>query len=261
MDEGTPTYFPSGFESRARAVKSLVEEATAHLDARLGVRADVTLAVLDRSRWEALITWQPYGVPGVAGQPPVVFMPATDDGVAAQDALAIRSGVDPKVIEELGKAGWTYEQAARRYVDLIALHELGHTYVMRLGIWPNSRWLNELLATYVGYAFMRERKPEMEVLWAGMLSAYRSAVRPQASSLAEFDSKYFGVGPQVYVWYQAQFQVLVKHVYDVHGLSVLEAMRPAFGSPSRELVEPAAIAARLAPFFPGVVDWMRQVGP
>ncbi|MDO9094685.1 MAG: hypothetical protein Q7U99_18855 [Rubrivivax sp.] len=260
MDDGLPVFFPVGSESRAREVRALMAEATAYLDRRLGVKADVTLAVLDRARWEALITWQPYGIPGVAGRPPVVFMPATDDGAATQDALAIEARVDPRVKHDLGKVGLTYEEAARRYVDLVALHELGHVYINRLGIWPNSRWLNELLATYVGYAYMRERRPESAALWTAMLNAYLSAIRPERSSLAEFDQKYFGVGPQMYVWYQAQFQQLVQRVYDIHGLAVLNAMREAFSTPSSEPLEPAAIANRLKPFFPGLADWMREVG-
>ena len=259
-DSVLPTYYPAGAERRARQLEALVAEATVYLDGQLGVQAGVTLAVLDRERWNALITWQPYGVPGVAGRPPVAFMPLGDDGVAAQDALAIEADVDPRVKEGLRRIGLSYAEASRRYVDLVALHELGHVYVSRLGIRPNSRWLNELLATYVAYAFMCERQPEAALLWGAMLDAYHGAARPPRPSLTDFDARYFGVGPRAYVLYQAQFQRLVRQVYDAHGLAVLQRLREAFATPSAEPHDPADVVRRLVPHFPGAQAWMQEVG-
>lgn len=70
----------------------------------LGLETPLHLAVLARPQWEALIGWQPYGIPGVAGRPPVIFMPAGDDGLAAEDALGLRDRVTPAVQARHGLA-------------------------------------------------------------------------------------------------------------------------------------------------------------
>ena len=202
-----------------------------------------------------MIRWQPYGVPGVAGNPPVVFVPADDEGAAAEDALSLEARVSAEVKQGLALLGMSYAQAARRYVDLVALHELGHVYVDKLGIRPNSRWLNELLATYIGYAFMRERESEHAKLWDAMMQAYLEGVDPTWRRLSDFDSRYFGVGARNYVWYQAQFHSIVRRVYEERGLSVLAGLRRTFDTATTVPMEPALIIERLSPHFPGVRQW------
>jgi hypothetical protein len=250
-----PTWHPAEAGARATALRELIEEAMAYFDAELGVQAPLNLAVLSRSQWESLGLGQPYGIPGVAGQPPVIFMPATDDGLAAEDALSLKDRVAPATRQRLAAANGSYEAAARRYVDAVGLHELGHVYQRRLGIRANCLWLDELLATYFAYAFMRERRPLLAALWDDILQAYTEAVQPAHRNLADFDRLYFGVGAQNYVWYQAQFQRLVRAGFEARGLALLRDLRSAFATPVASPLAPDVILQRLEPHLPGARAW------
>lgn len=139
-------YYPKGHEEKALRLRTLIETAADFYDRELGVREKLHLAVLLPPEWGRLITWQPYGMPGVAGTPPVAFLPATDDNLAANDAIAIRASVSPGAISQIEGAGYSYDQASRRSVDLVGLHELGHTYARAFGIRVPSRWAGEMLA-------------------------------------------------------------------------------------------------------------------
>ena len=257
---GTITaYYAVGYEAHANRLRVLIDSAMAFYSARLNVSAPLHLAVLTRAQWNDLIPWQPYGIPGVAGNPAVIFMPATDDGLAAEDALSLRGRISPATHARLEAAGVSFEYAARRYVDLVGLHELGHTYARAYGIRLPSRWLDEWVATYFAYAFMVEREPAMANLWRAVLQGYLDAVEPAYASLADFDRLYFGVGAQTYVWYQAQFQRRVAAAYDVHGLALLKVLQEEFGSPGVAPLDAALVITRLEQRLPGFRAWADEL--
>jgi len=243
---GTVTaHYAVGYEAHANRLRALIESAMAFYSNRLNINAPLHLAVLTRTQWNDLIPWQPYGIPGVAGNPPVIFMPATDDGLAAEDALSLRGRLSPTAQARLEAAGMSFEYAARRYVDLVGLHELGHAYARAYGIRVPSRWLDEWVATYFAHAFMVEREPAMSSLWQTVLQVYLDGVEPAYASLADFDRLYFGVGAQTYVWYQAQFQRRVAAAYDVHGLALLDVLREEFESSPAAPLDAALVISRL----------------
>lgn len=252
-------YYTEGHQEKALRLRSLVEEAMRFYADSLGVQAPLSLALLTRDHWERIGVPQPYGIPGVAGSPPVAFLPATDDNVAASDALSIRAGVSPAALRLVEASGHSYEEGARRYVDLVGLHELGHTYTRAFGIRPSHRWLNELLATYVAYAFLRQRHPAQAQLWEGILQGYVDAVRPRHTSLEDFNRLYFGVGAQNYVWYQARFQEMVRRAYEAKGLHFLREVRAAF--PEGEAAPPSMETAleRLERIQPGFRAWAAEL--
>lgn len=251
-------YYTEGHQEKALRLRSLVEEAMRFYADSLGLQAPLSLAVLDRDHWGRIGVPQPYGIPGVGGTPPVAFLPATDDNVAADDALSIRAGVSPAALRLLEASGHSYEDGARRYVDLVGLHELGHAYNRAYGIRPGHRWLNELLATYAAYAFMRQRHPWQAQLWDGILQGYVDAVRPRHTSLEDFNRLYAGVGPQNYVWYQAQFQEMVRSTYEAKGLGFLREVRAAFPEGEAPASMDAALD-RLERIQPGFRAWAAEL--
>lgn len=252
-------WYPADQRERAEALRALIADAAGFFQQQLGIEGELHLAVLTREQWERVITHQPYGIPGVAGRPPVVFMPAGDDGLAAEDALALRPRVAPATLKALADAGFDHDSAARRYVDLVGLHELGHVYSRRYGLWANCRWLDELLATFFAYAYLRERRPALAALWEGVLQAYVDAVQPAHRTLDDFDRLYFGVGAQNYVWYQAQFQRMVRVAYEARGVAFLRDLRPHFGTPSPVPMAPERILSRLDPVLPGFRAWAAEL--
>ncbi len=252
-------YHADGYQDKALRLQALVEQGMRFYADSLGIQAPLYLAVLTPDQWERVITWQPYGIPGVAGSPPVAFLPATDDNLAANDAISIRAGVSPAAVRMIEASGHSYEEGARRYVDLVGLHELGHTYTQAFGIRPSHLWLNELLATYAAYAFLRQREPQQAELWGGILQAYVDAVKPKHTSLEDFDRLYFGVGAQNYVWYQAKFQEMVQRAYDAKGLGFLREVRAAFPQTETAPVSMEAALERLERIQPGFRAWAGEL--
>jgi hypothetical protein len=250
-----------GHWEKALGLRALIEDAMRFYEDSLNVREELHLAVLTPEQWAAVITWQPYGIPGVAGTPPVAFLPATDDNLAANDARAIRDAVSPATIRLIEASGHSYEEGAARYVDLVGLHELGHTYTTGMGIRPSQLWLGELLATYFAYAYLRQHQPRQAQLWDGILQAYRDAVRPDHTSLADFERLYFGVGARNYVWYQARFQEMVREAYDAMGLDFLREVRAAFPRDEVERPNLEETLRRLERMHPGFGAWASGMAP
>ncbi len=152
-------HYEAGSEAKALRLRALVQDAMQFFADSLGVMPELSLAVLGRSAWERTITWQPYGIPGVAGKPPVAFLPATDDNLAANDALGLEAGLSDSARALVAAAGHSWPDASRRYVDLVGLHELGHVFAGAYGIRTRSKWFNEWLATYFCYTYLRAKRP------------------------------------------------------------------------------------------------------
>ncbi len=248
-------YFERGHEAKALRLRALVQDALRFYADSLGVRPALSLAVLERPTWERIITWQPYGIPGVEGTPPVAFLPATDDNLAAADAVGIEAGISDSARRLVGAAGLSWPDASRRYVDLVGLHELGHALVAEYGIAARSMWLNEWLATYVAYAFLRATRPQQAHVWEGILQGYVDAVRPEHRTLDTFDRLYFGVGSLNYVWYQARFQQQVVAVYEAHGVEFLRTMRATFPRGATPIASNPVLLTRLERLAPGFLAW------
>ncbi|MBC7897922.1 MAG: hypothetical protein H7066_21050 [Cytophagaceae bacterium] len=247
-------YYDPGHEAKAVRLRTLIQDAMQFYADSLGVAPELSIAVLERPNWDRLIRWQPYGIPGVEGTPAVAFLPATDDNLAANDALSLESQVSDSARRLVAAGGHGWPSASRRYVDYVGLHELGHTLVKAYGIQVRSMWFNEWLATYVGYSWLRAARPADARLWEGVLQGYRDAVRPEHRSLEAFDRLYFGVGAQNYVWYQARFQQSVQAVHDMNGVTFLRRVKEAFprgGSP----VSRDDLLKRLETLAPGFLPW------
>jgi hypothetical protein len=66
----------------------------------------------------------------------------------------------------------------------------------------------------------------------------------QHHTLADLERLYFNVGAQNYGWYQSQWHVAARHVYDLGGVEVLERLWKAF-SGSNEALSDEQLIARL----------------
>jgi len=247
-------FYPAGLEERALADRARVQEALRFYADSLGVTPELTLGVLDRRTWESLGVMQPFGIPGVSGVPAVAYVPATDDGLAATDALSIAAQVGDSARRLLAAAGTTWDAAARSHVALVGLHELGHVLVETYGIQTRSAWLNEWLATYAAYAFMRAERPREALVWEGVLHGFREAVAPAHRTLEAFDRLYFGVGALNYVWYQARFQQQVQAVHAAHGVEFLRRVRAVF-APDAAPATAEEVLTRLDAIAPGFGAW------
>lgn len=134
----------------------------------------------------------------------------------------------------------SYDEAvARRMVDLIGFHELGHIYTSEYlypddfaNPYPPIRWFDEMLGTYFAYALLRHTYPEWAEVWDAVIDAYLAFPEQQYTSLGDFDQKYYeisrvpeGEEPSNYGWYQAVFHSRARAVFDAQDLAFLSQLK------------------------------------
>ncbi|MBI2927344.1 MAG: hypothetical protein HYY24_16740 [Verrucomicrobia bacterium] len=216
-----PTYHDHGAKARAERLQADIREMNSFYQEKLSVQAAVTLAVLNSNQWTR-VNPIPFGLPGVLGEPPVIFAPAHSGGWAFRQMLARKEAIPADVLQDyLRTSQKTFEAASDDFVDFIALHELGHVLCIHYGIDPSCNWLNEFLASYFGYAFLAERRPERKPVIA--LFGRPSQTRPKHTTLADFERLYFLVDD--YAWYQGMFERRIQEMYPQVGLQFIKDLK------------------------------------
>lgn len=278
------TYYSQGAGSRAKKLQAMIDDMNTFFQKRMGIKADVTLAVLNSPDWTKMvivvlpeeqnlgetaapsspdrteiIPSVPYGLPCFAGDPPVIFMPATSGGWAYQQVMARKEAIPPEVLHAFVKSNHTtFEAAVDQFVDLIGFHELGHQLARVYAVDPQVHWLDEVIATYFLYAYVSERKPEMKPVFE--LLAAPSKIRPRNTSLEDFERLYLGVDD--YSWYQGMFETRVRELYPKMGLKFLDELRRRFPAPANATKEKPPNGAPVKPVSPAsVLEQVEQIAP
>ena len=220
-----PTYYPAGSVERAKRLQAMLTEGVAFYRRRLDIDQPVSLALLGPAEWRA---WNPqYRLPGGApyssmlpgvtrlpGRPPIMLL-AAQSGHALSDIIRRTWPQSP----ELAALGPSADSVADRYAALVGFHELGHVYTRADSVLPSEGWFNEFLATYLEYAFLRERYPDDARLWDVVCTALLNHLQPKQTALAKMH------GGGAYVWYQSSLQTRVREVYDAQGLDFYQKVR------------------------------------
>jgi hypothetical protein len=254
-------YYSPSYKQRAKEIQPLIEDAMRFYEQKLNLRVDLKVAVLDRTQWQQ-ITPIPYGLPWVSDAPHVAFLPATADGVVAADTLRLKEFFTPAMMQKIKSSGFTFEQAAEKTVDLIGLHELGHTYAQQIGIVPPrpNKWFNEFMASYFAYAYLREKKPKLATLFQTMTADMALVTPPQKhTTLDDFERLYVEVGPANYGWYQGKFFERVVEVYDAKGVSFIGDVRKAFPADEKETLTIETVLQRSEKIAPGFINWSKSL--
>lgn len=250
-------YYSPLYQKKAFKIRDTVEEMMKFYEDKFRIKVNLYLAVLTHPHWIQVVQ-NPYGLPGVAGNPPVAFMPATANGAIYFSALRLEDKISKKTIHRINSCGFTFEEGANEFVDLIGLHELGHLYTVSFGIRPPKIWLNEFIATYFSYAFLREKHPKLANLWDLMAAdVYIEGMIPKHKSLEDFERFYSGVGPDNYAWYQAMFNKRVAEVYAIKKLSFLEEIKAAFPEGLKDSQSIETVINKLEQIVPGFIGWSK----
>ncbi len=258
LEGRVPTYYTPGYRRHARDLQRFVMGEMGFAQRRLGVRLPLTLAVLDKAQWSAAERQLPYPMPSVDGEPPVALLPA--DWSAAEDFFPKEGDIDSTTREELAAHRLGWREASHRSGDLIGGHELGHAVIRAYGIEAGTRWLNELLASYVLYAYLQSERRDLVWLVNIIQESNRLKLPQHHVSLDDFEAQYMDIlskDGENYGWYQGQFLEQVKRVYAQQGLGFLQRVRTAFpagSSPNHQLGN-AGTLRRLEQFSPGFSSW------
>lgn len=253
-------HYSAGFESRALALGGDLAAAVDFYERHLGVRPDVVLAVLDETDWPQ-VTPVPYGFPHwFQGARSVVFLGATPENPAVIDMRSRHGHASDVDREKVRRAGMSWDEASGRFLDLVGYHELGHIYTHALGIEPHRRWFSEMLATYIGYAFMKSERPEQALVWEGVIASLPASPPPAHITLADFEELYVNVGIPNYQWYQGIFNVRAEEVFAAQGIDFVLRVRDALPAGASGELSTQDLLDRLERIQPGFHAWATRFG-
>lgn len=255
-----PLYFSPSYGERATRLRAMLEEAAAFFRDSLGISVGSNLAVLDEPQWKALDPREgrPYGMPYTSlGKPWLIVLPA----------IAERSMVYYEHRQH------SDESVAKRFVDLIGFHELGHLYTVEYlypqmaGVHAPIRWFEEMLATYFAYAFLRDRYPEWAAIWDAVIErTVVSADQQPYTSLIDFEERNNDISrtprgeiPSNYGWYQAAFHGRVRDVFQQQGLTFLVRIKRELSWERLEEWTTEQLLTDLEGIAPGFLAWARQL--
>lgn len=228
----TQTYYYSpGLEARAQNIAVFMENAGRFFEKEIKFTPKAQLYILAPQHWKDIVA-EPlrdvYGFPhnidqsrlAIAGEdnnfwrsflPPVDQLPPP---LAAQVATAY------------GRSDGSYSMMP--FFDLLALHEMGHSYTSQAGLNMQRNWMGELFVNIMLHTYLAERQPELlpalETFPNMVVGA--GTAEYKFTSLEDFEALYasLGMGPKNYGWYQSKLHSAAKDIYNAGGKEVLKKL-------------------------------------
>lgn len=257
-DIGVKLYYSQGYLERGIQISKQIENARLFYLDSLSIDARIRIALLDTTDYAKVSTGIPYGLPFVRNG--FVMLPADNSIGAVKSMYApFANTASQEIISNLNNAGFEYKDALNFMVDLIGLHELGHTQVYSYGLDTKQKWFNEFMASYFGYAYMQVEEPNMAIIWDNIMHAGFEGYVPNHQTLDEFNELYFGVGVGDYVWYQNAFQERIREVYSKNGLDFIRLVKEKLSDASFQPETADELLESLEEIEPGFVKWAKYL--
>ncbi|MEJ7626188.1 MAG: hypothetical protein WKF35_04955 [Ferruginibacter sp.] len=156
--------------------------------------------------------------------------------IAAEDNDFWRSFLPPidkvpppvaaQITKAYGKPDGSYSMMP--FFDLLALHEMGHSYTSQAELKMHRNWMGELFVNIMLHTYVAEKIPELlpalETFPNMVLSGGKAEYK--FTSLADFERLYatLGMGPKNYGWYQSKLHSAAKDIYNAGGKIVLRKL-------------------------------------
>lgn len=251
---GELVYYSKGYLDRAELMSKQIENAKLFYSDSLNIDVQIKIALLDTTDYNSISTGLPYGLPFVNSG--LIFQPADISIGAVKEMYApFESTASQELISNLKNAGFEYKDALNFMVDLIGLHEIGHTLVYSYGLDTKQKWFNEFMASYFGYAYMKIKEPKMAVVWDNIMQAGFESYVPKHRTLNEFNELYVGVGVGDYVWFQNAFQERIRDVYSKKGLHFIRLVKEKLSDSSFQPKTSIELLESLEEIEPGFIKW------
>ena len=107
---------------------------------------------------------------------------------------------------------------------MIWFHELGHIYAKEYGINFPNKWTYEFAATYIAYLYLTDVFPVEADIWLSISEILEKEIKPNYTSLKDFENLYVRVGVENYAWYQVVFLLRVAEVEKEIGTGLLKKL-------------------------------------
>ena len=257
LEAGYRVFYSDGYAERAADIGNLVSGATRFYRDKLGIEVkDLSIALLDPADYEsaAFPGGYPYGIP--FAEDLVIVHPADLSQGLVRDVFSpYEKGASPRILARLGAAGCDYAGALPIMFDAISLHEIGHVLTDAYSLDTRQAWFNEFMATYFGYIYMRDFRPEMALVWDVVMEVSREGYQPAHSSLDDLNNMYTDVGLDNYIWYQNVIQDRVHVVCDLHGIEFIRKVKQRLDNDTSTFDTAIDLVSALDEIAPGFKEW------
>ena len=235
----------------ARRAVRLFEAAGNFFAERLGRPIPFTVALLGPRDWNRVGAGR-HAIPWSSSADRLVLVPVRTDL-----SVLLQGGQDTV--------------RARRILDVINLHELGHvvaaTTLHPPGISddrPPVRWFDELVASFLAHAYMADRDPALAAFTVKLAEDVVARTEPRFTSLPQLDEYWDGYltaphGANTLGWYQNAFNLKAAELHREHGLELIEHIRRRLPWVRYELWTTESALAELEKISPGFLYWAEEM--
>lgn len=241
----TQTYYYSpGHEERAKEIAVFLENAGNYFKKEIGFTPKIELYILAPQHWKDValeLMQNVYGFPHNIDE--VRLAIAAEDNDFWRSFLPPIENLPPSVAAEVknayGKEDGSYSMMP--FFDLIALHEMGHSYTAQAGLKMHRHWMGELFVNLMKHTYIEEEQPELlpalETFPTMVVGA--GTAEYEFTSLEDFERLYatLGMGPKNYGWYQSKLNLASKDIYDAGGKQVMIKLWEALKKHQQEMTD------------------------
>lgn len=220
-------YYSEGTEKRANQIALRCDKVIAYFKSSFDFEPTVNILILNPADWPKYCSKGAiYGMPHYTGIGTLV--------VASEDNPFWQSMVPPidKLPKELAaKVIKTYsgdngKLTMQPFFDLLAIHELGHSYHNQQAVKMQRKWMGEFFPNILLHTYIAENEPELlpaltlfpQIVVAGGTQGFTY------TTLSDFEEKYNDIAqksPRNYGWYQCKLHAFAATIYDKAGKDVV----------------------------------------
>lgn len=254
-------YYSKGYEERARSIAMFMEDAGTYFLKEIGFTPKTTLYILAPKHWKEFAAKplrEVYGFPHNATSEKLVI--AAEDNDFWRSFLPPVDSLLPSIAAEVTKAYGKPDGSFSMmpFFDLLALHEMGHSYTSQAGLKMHRYWMGELFVNIMLHTYIAEKQPELlPVLetFPNMVTGMGTA-EFKFTSLKDFEELYpsLGMGPKNYGWYQSMLHSAAKDIYHRGGEIVLKKLWNALEKHQKEMTDEEFIDMLYKEVHPSVAN-------
>ena len=240
----TQTYYYSpGREERAKSIATFMEDAGKYFEQEIMFKPKTVFYILAPEHWKDFLPKLLHDVYGFPHNIDHVHLAvATDDNDFWRSFLPpveqLPKPLAAQVTKAYGKSDGSHSMMP--FFDLLALHEMGHSYHAQAGLKMHRKWMGELFVNIMLHTYVAEKQPELLLALETFPNMVLGAgtAEYQFTSLEDFERLYApGMSPKNYGWYQCKFHSASKDIYNSGGKRVLQKLWNALKKHQEEMTD------------------------
>lgn len=237
-------YYSSGRQERAKSIAGFMENAGDYFQKEIKFTPKSTLYILAPQDWKKFAAkplLDVYGFPHNIDSARLVI--AADDNDFWASFLPPVDKLPPAIAAQVTKAYGKQDGSCSMmpFFDLLALHEMGHSYTSQAGLKMHRYWMAELFVNIMLHTYVAEKQPQLlpalEVFPNMVVGA--GTAEYAFTSLEDFEKLYptLGMGPKNYGWYQSKLHSAARDVYNAGGSEVMKKLWKALKKHQEEMTD------------------------